>query len=112
MRLGLQTGAKTHRAFVLPSWVQCNEEYKLCFLRGLFETDGCHAIHVSTYTHKFIFSNVNQSLLNTVFMLLCEFGFNPTKTEKTVQLSRKAEVAKAVKLIKFRQYNNDHCRFI
>lgn len=103
-RLGLETGAKTHRPFILPEWIKSNPEYQINFLRGLFETDGCHATHLPTYTYKFIFSNVNQSLLNTVFMLLCGLGFNPTKTNKTIQLSRKAEVERAVKLVKFRQY--------
>lgn len=103
-RLGLQTGAKTHRPFILPEWIKSNLEYQIRFLRGLFETDGCHSIHLPTYTHKFIFSNVNQSLLETVYMLLCGLGFNPTKTDKTIQLSRKTEVARAVKLVKFREY--------
>ncbi|MBY0538282.1 hypothetical protein K2P47_02695 [Patescibacteria group bacterium] len=103
-RLGLETGTKTHRPFILPEWIKSNQEYQISFLRGLFETDGCHATHLPTYTYKFIFSNVNQSLLDTVFMLLCGLGFNPIKTDKTIQLSRKAEVERAVKLIKFRQY--------
>jgi hypothetical protein len=103
-RLGLATGAKTHRPFVLPIWISTQPEYVRAFLRGLYETDGCHAIHRGTYTYKFIFSNVNQSLLELVFMLLCELGFHPTKTEKTVQLSRKAEVSDAVALLSFRKY--------
>lgn len=103
-RLGLQTGAKTHRTFFLPDWIKDNPEYQIKFLRGLFETDGCHCTHLPTYTYKFIFSNVNQSLLETVYMLLCGLGFNPTMTDKTVQLSRKIEVSRAVKLVKFRQY--------
>ena len=81
-RLGLLTGAKTHRPFILPDWIKASPQYQVSFLRGLFETDGCHASHLPTYTYKFIFSNVNQSLLEIVFMLLCGLGFNPTKTEK------------------------------
>lgn len=103
-RLGLKTGAKTHRIFQLPKWIKNNKEYQIRFLRGLFETDGCHAEHFPTYTYKFIFSNVNQSLLETVFMLLCGLGFHPTKTVKTIQLSKKTEVEKAVDLLQFRKY--------
>ncbi len=103
-RLGLQPGAKTHRPFTLPAWIKSNPGYQVRFLKGLFETDGCHATHLPTYTHKFIFSNVNKSLLDTVYMILCGLGFNPSRTAKTIQLSRKAEVARAVKLVKFRQY--------
>ena len=103
-RLGLMTGAKTHRPFDLPEWIKCNPEYQVRFLRGLFETDGCHATHLPTYTYKFIFTNMNESLLTTVFMLLYELGFHPTKTTRNIQLSRKLEVAKAVKLLQFRKY--------
>lgn len=103
-RLGLETGAKTHRPFILPVWIVNNRDYQIRFLRGLFETDGCHAIHVPTYTYKLIFSNVNESLLEIVFMLLCGLGFHPTRTVKTIQLSRKLEVEKAVGLLQFRHY--------
>ncbi len=104
VRLGLKTGPKTHRPFCLPLWICSNNNYHIRFLRGLFETDGCHAVHLPTYTHKFIFSNINQSLLQVVFMLLCELGFHPTKTVKTIQLSRKDEVRRAVELLQFRKY--------
>lgn len=103
-RLGLATGAKTHRPFSLPDWIKNNPEYQIRFLRGLFETDGYHAVHLPTYTYKFIFSNVNQSLLETVYMLLCGFGFHPSISEKMVQLSRKTEVSRAVELLQFRKY--------
>lgn len=103
-RLGLETGAKTHRVFTLPNWIGESTHYKKRFLRGLYETDGCIASHAKTYTHKFIFCNVNQSLLDTVFVLLCELGFHPVKTKTNVQLSRKTEVYKAAGLLKFREY--------
>lgn len=104
-RLHLQTGAKTHRIFILPEWIAVSRAYKIRFLRGLYETDGCLAHHEKTYTHKFIFSNVNQSLLDLVFVLLCELGFHPTKTKINVQLSRKEEVVQASRLLKFRLYD-------
>lgn len=103
-RLGLQTGSKTHRKFELPEWIARSMKYKLCFLRGLYETDGSVGYHERTYTHKFIFSNANQSLLDLVFVLLCELNFHPTKTARSVQLSRKTEVAQATKLVGFRRY--------
>jgi intein/homing endonuclease len=103
-RLGLETGAKTRRPYLLPDWIKNNPEYQVKFLRGLYETDGCHCEHLPTYTHKFIFTNVNESLLEIVFMLLCGLGFHPTKTVNNIQLSRKLEVAKAVELLEFRKY--------
>lgn len=105
-RLGLATGAKTHRVFELPSWIQRVRLYKIRFLRGLYETDGCHCEHLPTYTHKFIFTNVNQSLLDIVFVLLCEFGFHPSKTKSNIQISRKLEVERALRLLKFREYSS------
>jgi hypothetical protein len=104
-RLNLQTGSKTHRPFELPEWISKSTVYKIRFLRGLYETDGCLAHHEKTYTHKFIFSNVNQSLLDLAYMLLCELGFHPTKTKVNVQISRKLEVTKASDLLKFREYD-------
>ena len=104
VRLGLETGAKTHRPYILPDWIKNNPEFQVKFLRGLFETDGCHCEHLSTYTYKLIFTNVNESLLEIVFMLLCGLGFHPTKTVNNIQLSRKLEVAKAVELLQFRKY--------
>lgn len=103
-RLGLVAGRKTHRTITLPKWIENSRQYKIRFLRGLYETDGCLAHHRGTYTHKFTFSNVNQSLLRIVFMLLCELGFHPSKTKTNIQISRKAEVARASTLVKFREY--------
>ncbi len=103
-RLGLQTGAKTHRPYILPEWIKFSPDCQVKFLRGLFETDGCHCVHLPTYTYKFIFTNVNESLLEIVFMLLCGLGFHPTKIRNNIQLSRKLEVAAAIKLLEFRNY--------
>jgi hypothetical protein len=30
-RLGLETGAKTHRPFILPEWIKSNPEYQISF---------------------------------------------------------------------------------
>jgi hypothetical protein len=104
-RLGLETGNKTHRPFVLPEWIESNRGYTIRFLRGLYETDGCLSHHAGTYTHKFIFRNYNQSLLELVSVLLSRLGFYATKTSSSVQISRKREVEMASKLLRFRQYS-------
>ena len=103
-RLGLKTGEKTHRPFTLPSWVRRNKTYRLAFLRGLYETDGWLAHHEPTYTHKFAFSNVNQSLLDVAYELVAGLGFHPHRTRTSVQVSRKNEVAKLSKIVHFREY--------
>lgn len=104
-RLGLKTGAKTHRPFLLPSWIKKNKQYKMHFLRGLYETDGFLGHHDATYTHKFVFYNVNQSLLKLVFNLVSELGFHPHESKTCIQVSRKVEVDKLSKLVHFREYS-------
>ncbi len=103
-RLGLETGSKTHRPYKIPKWIEDNKRYTIRFLRGLYETDGCLAHHAGTYTHKFTFRNVNQSLLELVFVLVSRLGFHATKGVSSVQISRKAEVESAAKLLMFRHY--------
>jgi hypothetical protein len=104
-RLGLKTGAKTHRPFLLPSWIKNNKQYKIHFLRGLYETDGYVGHHEATYTHKLVFYNVNQSLLKLVFDLVSELGFHPHGSKTCIQVSRKVEVDKLSKLVHFREYS-------
>jgi hypothetical protein len=103
-RLGLKVGEKTHRPFTLPMWIRKKRKYRIAFLRGLYETDGSLSYHEATYTHKFAFSNVNQSLLDIVYILVSELGFHPHRTKTSVQVSRKDEVAKLSKIVHFREY--------
>lgn len=103
-RLGIPTGSKKDLLIVVPKWILNNQKYIQRYLRGLYESDGSHSVHKATYTYKFIFSNHNQSLLDTVFRLLKKLGFHPHMTKNAVQISRKAEVQKAVDLLQFRNY--------
>lgn len=106
-RLGLETGAKTHRPFLLPSWIKKNKQYKISFLRGLYETDGYIGHHEPTYTHKFVFYNINECLLDLVCKLLYELGFHPHRSKTCIQVSRKVEVDKLSKLVHFREYSQE-----
>lgn len=103
-RLKIPSGSKRDLRIVVPKWVLARKEYICCYLRGLYESDGCYSVHEPTYTHKFIFTNKNQSLLKAVYRLLKKLGFHPHTTKYTVQISRKTEVRDAMKLIKFRVY--------
>lgn len=103
-RLNIPTGSKRDLKIVVPKWILTKEKYICRYLRGLYESDGCYCVHEPTYTHKFIFTNMNQSLLNVVYNLLKRLGLHPHMTKYNVQISRKAEVAKAMKLLQFRIY--------
>jgi len=103
-RLRIPTGSKQDLQIIVPRWISTKEEYVCRYLRGLYESDGSHSVHEPTYTHKFIFSNKNQSLLNTVFRLVKKLGFHPHMSKYAVQVSRKDEVRKLKNLLQFRSY--------
>ena len=103
-RLGIPTGSKKEIKWMIPKWVLSNEEYVCRYLRGLYETDGSTSVHLETYTHKFMFSNKNESLLCIVFNLMQRLGFHPHRSKYMIQISRKEEVQKAKNLLQFRRY--------
>ena len=103
-RLRIPAGSKKDIIHKIPSWILLKKECKIRFLRGLYEADGSHCIHLPTYTHKFIFKNCNDSLLEIVYNLLVQLGFNPHVSKYTVQISKKDEVKAAVELLEFRKY--------
>ncbi len=103
-RLGIPTGARIKSVYVLPFWIQENMEYKVRFLRGLYEAEGYMGTHAATYTYKLIFTNRNDSLLNIVYSLITELGFHPHISKWNIQISRKQEVQNLADLLQFRHY--------
>jgi len=103
-RLGIPTGSKRDLQVVIPRWILEKEGYICRYLRGLYESDGSYSVHNPTYTHKFMFSNKNRSLLNAVFTLLKKLGFHPHMSNHAVQISKKEEVQKIKNLLQFRSY--------
>lgn len=103
-RLRLPSGARKKAHLPVPTWILRKKEYSIRYLRGLYEAEGSYGIHKATYTYKFSFSNKNQSLLNNVSKMLKMLGFSPHSDPVRVQLSRRAEVEKAVALLEFRKY--------
>ncbi|MDD4901907.1 MAG: LAGLIDADG family homing endonuclease [Patescibacteria group bacterium] len=103
-RLQIPVGPKKGIVFKIPGWVLPREDYKIRFLRGLYEAEGSYCVHAPTYTYKFFFKNCNKSLLRIVYFLLRGLGFHPHKGENVVQISRKAEVEAIINLLKFRKY--------
>lgn len=103
-RLGIPSGAKQHLFHVVPQWVLADKKYVVRYLRGLYEAEGSVSYHKPTYTHKFNFSNSNQSLLKNVYQLMSQLGFRVNLNKTRVQISRKSEVEMAAKLLRFRKY--------
>lgn len=103
-RLGVATGARRDLKIVVPKWISKKREYVIRYLRGLYEAEGSFCVHEPTYTHKFLFANRNVSMLGNVFNLMQSLGFHPYKTKDQVQISRKEEVYRAMKVLGFREY--------
>ena len=103
-RLGIPTGSRKAVKTSVPSWILREKKFVVRYLRGLYEAEGSYSIHEPTYTHKLSFSNKNQSLLNNVVRLLRVIGLSPHYDSLRVQISKKDHVARAIKLLKFREY--------
>ena len=103
-RLGVPIGKRAEAKIVVPGWILGNKKYIVRYLRGLYEAEGSFSVHEKTYTHKFQFSNKNKYMLDNVYKLLVILGFHPHISPTQIQISRKAEVYKAIELLEFRKY--------
>src|SRR3989344_2305037 len=105
-RLDIPFSPRGKLHFVVPRWILASKKYIVRYLRGLYEAEGYHCVHLPTSTYKFSFSNRNQSILDNVFMLIKKLGFHPhmSKSNYCVQISRKEEVLSAIELLQFRKY--------
>jgi len=103
-RLGIPSGSKKNLEIKVPRWILGKKKYICRYLRGLYESDGSFSVHRPTYTYKFMFSNLNQSLLCVVYRLLKKLEFHPHSTKTNVQISKKNEVYAIKELIQFRHY--------
>lgn len=103
-RLGIPTGSRSKLVVHLPDWISKSTELRRRYLRGLYEAEGSIHYHKSTYTHKLLFSNTNESMLSVVSAILTDLGFHPYTHGFKVQVSRKEEVQKLKNLLQFRSY--------
>jgi hypothetical protein len=103
-RLDIPAGARLRKRFSVPKWILKNKSFVIRYLRGLYEAEGCRCTHAPTYTYKLFFTNSNGSLRSIVFDLLTNLGFHPHVSGEDVQLSRKEEIDRFVRLIRFRKY--------
>src|SRR3989344_9254908 len=103
-RLGVPFSPRANLKIQIPSWIISNKKYIVRYLRGLYEAEGSYSVHKPTYTYKVRFSNSNISMLENVSKLVTKIGFHPHRSKKMIQLSKKNEVLKFLKLIQFRKY--------
>src|SRR3989338_9121338 len=105
-RLKVPVGSRHDYNFILPAWIRARPAYTIRFLRGLYEAEGSLHFHAGTYTHKFLFSNANPTLLDVVFRCVRKLGFHPHRSRFKIQVSRKIEVQKLANLLQFRRYKS------
>ena len=103
-RLGVPFSPRGKLKIRVPAWISSNKSYIVRYLRGLYEAEGSHSVHLPTFTHKFQFSNRNTSMLNNVFKLIKVIGFHPHRSKYQIQISKKKEVYEAIKVLGFRNY--------
>ena len=96
---GLVKGHKIHGGLKMPLWISSTQRYKLAFMKGLFDTDGCvyidmHKINGRKYKNiGMAFTNRSLPLLNDFKKALESIGLHPTqKTKYTVFLRRKEDI--------------------
>ncbi len=104
--LSIPSGNRGNIAIKLPNWIVESDEYLRQYLRGLYEAEGSFCVHRPTYTHKMIFSNRNDTLLQIVYTGLVRLGFHPHKSRYAVQISKKDEVYALKGFLSFREYPN------
>ncbi len=103
---GMVKGNKITNRLHTPSWILRTKKFRLAFVRGLFDTDGC----VYVDTHKIngrTYKNIGLAFTNRAPSLLTEFkdsletlGLHPTqKTKYTVFLRRKNDIQEYFRLI-------------
>ena len=106
VRLGMVRGHKIRSGLQMPQWIRARKKYRVAFVRGLFDTDGC--VYVDTHRiNGREYKNMGLAFTNRCLPLLAEFkvtlesiGLHPTqKTKYTVFLRRKGDIRRYFDLI-------------
>lgn len=104
-RLRIPHGDRGNLNYQLPTWIKRSKQFKIRFLRGLYEAEGSECHHPPTSTHKLFFANRNPALLTLVANLVQELGFRTNTYRYNVQVSRQLEVQNLANLLEFRHYD-------
>jgi hypothetical protein len=101
---GLHSGNKKHNNQGIPDWIKRNKEYVASCIRGLVDTDGSiHQISKKNKNLRISYTSYIPNLLKDTRESFIRIGYNPSKiiVNKQIFLSKKEEIAKYAKEIKF-----------
>lgn len=94
-KFGMPYGHKIKNIRKIPDWIQNNSRYRIAFIRGLFDTDGCfyidkHVIKSKLYENPGMnFRNYSLPLLFFFESVLTNLNLFPTTTSKYSVVLRK-----------------------
>jgi len=98
---GFFSGDKIRNQLTIPRWIQSNERFLRCCVRGLIDTDGSIYRLTPNWPNltQIQFKNHNKTLLEDTRVALIKLGFNPSKIHdgNRFVLTRKDEIAKYIK---------------
>lgn len=90
-------------SFVLPKWIWKSDRYKIAFVRGLFDAEGCiykHKSNKKVYSYlKIAITNYLGKILDLLRKLLQEIGFHPVVYRNRVYLYSQKEVSLFLTLV-------------
>ncbi len=99
VKKGMIRGHKIRGGLRMPEWIVARKKYRLAFIRGVFDTDGC--IYTDHHTIRGrLYENLGMAFTNRSLPLLLDFkdtlesiGLHPTqKTKYTVFLRREKDI--------------------
>lgn len=99
LKKNLGIGNKIRNRADIPAWIKDEKDYKIACVRGLMDTDGSfysyrHKVNGKTYdSFAICFTNHSTPLLNSVYDILEELQFKPSRTEWRVYLYKKKDIA-------------------
>ena len=104
---GLPRGNKIKNGLRIPQWVLDNKRYRIAYLRGLVDTDGCVFVHkhkVGRGTYQNIglcFTSYSTNLLMQVARILEKFSIIPhiSGHNRNIYLYREDMVARYLKIV-------------
>lgn len=99
MSKGAVKGNKVKQNIDIPPWIMANTQYRIAFLRGLFDTDGCTYIDHHKYKDRIYghiglaFTSSSFNLLESISKILKNLGYSPTiSTRLRILLRKEKEV--------------------
>lgn len=110
---GVPIGNKIAQKLDIPEWINEQKAWKIAYLKGLFDTDGCAYVDIHRYKNKtyrhicVAFTTYSKKLLNSVHKILQSLGYSPTLSiGRNILLRREKEVLRFFE--EFKPSNENH----